>query len=134
MLRRSVLLALVGLAACEFPTEAPKWEQTWVVPGESITVSVAELLPTGVDLTTDSSAFSTTAPGSSLSFSLSEMCGSACDIANGFEQGKQNRELAGLLGWELAVQDGCAEEGEEGRQSGSANRASDQLGPGQSFG
>ncbi len=83
MVRRCVLLALVALAACEFPTEPPKWEQTWKVPGESITVSVAELLPTGVDLTADSSAFVTDAPGSSLGFSLGDLCGSACEAAHG---------------------------------------------------
>jgi hypothetical protein len=74
----------VALAACEFPTEPPKWEQTWKVPGESITVSVAELLPAGVALTADSSAFVTDAPGTTLSLSLTELCGSACEAAHGF--------------------------------------------------
>ncbi|MFO7894127.1 MAG: hypothetical protein R6U63_10345 [Longimicrobiales bacterium] len=85
MIRNSaVILALVALAACEFPTEPPKWDQTWVVAGESITVSVAELLPAGVRLSHDSTAFETDAPGTSISFSLAEMCGTACTTADGF--------------------------------------------------
>lgn len=84
MLRRLAILAFVGLAACEFPTEPPKWDQTWQVPGETVTVSVADLLPAGIDLTPDSSAFETDAPGTTIVLSLSEMCGGACDAANGF--------------------------------------------------
>ena len=36
------------LAACEYPTEPPILEQRWVVPIEETTLSVDELLPTGV--------------------------------------------------------------------------------------
>lgn len=83
MLRRSLLaLALVALAACEFPTEPPKWDQTWVVPAESISVSVAELLPDGVGLNADSTAFEADVPGTSISFSLADVC-SSCAVLNG---------------------------------------------------
>lgn len=83
MIRRSILaLALVGLAACEFPTEPPRWDQTWVVPGDSITVSVAELLPTSVGLSDDSTAFEAVTPATSGVFSLSQMC-PECSAFNG---------------------------------------------------
>jgi hypothetical protein len=79
MVRRTVVtLAAVGLAACEFPTEMPRWEQTWEVPGERITVSVAELLPAGVTISDDGASFVTDAPGTSLQLTLSEMCPTAC--------------------------------------------------------
>ena len=84
MLRKTATaLLFLGLAACEFPTEPPRWEQTWVVPGEEVSVSVAELLPTGIFISADSSAFVTTAPAASLQFSLANLCGSTCDPLNG---------------------------------------------------
>ena len=83
MLRRSVgLLALVGLAACDVPTELPRWDQTWVAPGETIEVSAAELID-DVDLNADSTAFVTETPSVSVQFSLVELCGSACSILDG---------------------------------------------------
>lgn len=83
MIRRSILaLALVGLAACELPTEPPKWDQTWVVPGDSITVSVAELLPASVQLNVDSTAFQATTPVTSAVFWLDRLC-PECSAFNG---------------------------------------------------
>jgi len=57
MRRRMVMLAFVAVVACDIPTEAPRWEQTWVVPGETVTISVADLLPVDVALSDDRSAF-----------------------------------------------------------------------------
>lgn len=85
MMRRCMaLLALTGagVAACDFPTEPPMWEQTWQVSGETIELSVAELLPAGVELNNDSTAFVAQAPGASVTFSLAEMC-PECSAANG---------------------------------------------------
>lgn len=50
------------------------WEQTWVVPGETIVVGVASLLPAGVTLSADSTAFVATVPGFDIDMSLGEMC------------------------------------------------------------
>lgn len=85
MIRRSVIVvAVVGLAAaCEFPTEPPRWDQTWVVPGAAIAVSVAELLPPGVGLNGDGTAFVTDVPGSSVQFSLNDMCPTTCAPLDG---------------------------------------------------
>lgn len=49
----SAALALVGLVAstgCDVPTEAPILEQRWILPVESTTLSVDELLPSGVSV------------------------------------------------------------------------------------
>ncbi len=73
---------LVAMAACDVPTSTPQWDQTWVVPAEDMSLSVAELLPSGVTLTGDSSAFVVNIDGMSDSFTLGEFC-SACVFLNG---------------------------------------------------
>lgn len=73
---------LVAMAACDIPTSAPEWDQTWVVPGEDMSMSVAQLLPSGVSLASDSSAFVVNINGMSDSFTLGEFC-SACVFLNG---------------------------------------------------
>lgn len=80
----AIALVVVGLAACEFPTEPPRWDQTWVVPVERIRIGVAELLPDGVTVSDDTSAFVTATPGASATLSLAEMCGAPCLLAAGF--------------------------------------------------
>ncbi|MFP4624738.1 MAG: hypothetical protein ACLFRX_11205 [Gemmatimonadota bacterium] len=85
-MRRSIgLLALLGVAgaACDLPTEFPRWDQTWVAPGETIQIGMAELLPAGVGVNEDTTAFVTEAPGASLTFYLEQMCGSACVLVDG---------------------------------------------------
>jgi hypothetical protein len=42
------LLAALTLGACEFPTEPPKLQPRFVLPGQSTTLRLAELLPSGV--------------------------------------------------------------------------------------
>lgn len=76
-------LALVALAACEFPTEPPRWEQTWVLPVDRIQISVAELLPDSVEINADTSAFVIRTPASAVELSLLDLCGDACLLANG---------------------------------------------------
>lgn len=89
MLRRIVvILVLAGVAACEFPTEPPTFEQVWVVPVERIAINVAELLPDGITLSDDSTAFEVQAPAASVSLSLLELCGNPCLLASGFEAPK----------------------------------------------
>ena len=85
MLRRSsVMLVLLALTACEFPTEPPKWEQLWVVPADSISVGVVtDLLPPEIRLNADNTAFLVDAPGTSVRFELAVICGSACQAIDG---------------------------------------------------
>jgi hypothetical protein len=83
MVRRTIfLLAVLSLAGCDFPTELPRWEQTWVVPVESVSIGVAELLPAGVTLNPAGSAFRATLPEVRVSTSLGELC-PACALLNG---------------------------------------------------
>ncbi len=86
MFRRRIMvlaaLAVAAWTACDIPTEPPMWEQTWVVPGETIVVGVASLLPAGVSLSADGTAFETTVPGFDLDVSLGEMCAD-CGPVNG---------------------------------------------------
>lgn len=77
-----IAAAFVAGAGCDVPTQPPEWDQTWVVPGEEITMSVGELLPGSVTLTPDSSAFDVTIDGVNFSQSLSTMC-PACGIIDG---------------------------------------------------
>lgn len=67
-------MLIMGLSACDVPTGIPRWETAWITPGQSTSVSVAELLPAGIGLTADSSAFVLEIAPASASFQLSEMC------------------------------------------------------------
>ncbi len=51
------LAVVAGQWACSIPTEPPKLDQEWIVPVAETTMDVAELLPAGVGLTNDQSAF-----------------------------------------------------------------------------
>jgi hypothetical protein len=76
-------LLSVGLAACEFPTEIPKWDTTWIVPADSTTIGVSSLLPASVTTTPNGSAFVLSVQPVSLSQSLGDLCGSACTPLQG---------------------------------------------------
>ena len=79
------LALLIGVLAvgCEYPTEAPAWDQTWVVPVDRIQVGVAELLPAGVNVNADSSEFLAQTPEASIQVDLATLCGTACVLASG---------------------------------------------------
>lgn len=77
------LVAVLLLTGCDFPTELPQWDQTWVVPVERIRIGVAELLPQGIELSPDSSVFLAETPEAILQVSLAELCGSPCVLATG---------------------------------------------------
>lgn len=80
--RRILVLAALAVGACDLPTQPPMWEQTWMVAGEAITLGVAEVLPPGVTVTPDGSAFETTVPGTGVVATLGEMCAD-CRAVNG---------------------------------------------------
>lgn len=90
MLRKSVITlgVLLGTWACEYPTELPRWDQTWVVPAERITLNAAEFLPTDIDVNADTTAFVTETPEASILLDLGELCGTACLLLDGFEAEK----------------------------------------------
>ena len=76
---RTARLVLTGLlAACEIPSEAPILQQTWIIPGDSATVSVAELLPSNVGLNVGRTAFTVTIPAPpTFNSTLGALCGQA---------------------------------------------------------
>ena len=76
-------LLTLGLAACEFPTELPKWDTTWVVPAENTTISVAKLLPSTIGTASDGSSFVLSLQPVTVSRTLGEICGAICTAANG---------------------------------------------------
>jgi hypothetical protein len=84
--RLSTLL-LVAASACDMPTKLPSWDQTWLIPGDSTTVGVSQLLPSTGEMSiatlNGQQVFSVnvTSPGT-FSQSLGQIC-SACAVANG---------------------------------------------------
>ena len=84
---RSSLVMLAVLAACDMPTRLPTWDQTWLIPGDSTTVSVSELLPATGEITMSSVAgqpvfaLDVAAPAT-FNRTLGQVC-SACAVANG---------------------------------------------------
>ena len=73
------LAIAAGLAACEYPTQAPRWQTQWQVPAESASLSVKNFLPAGVTVAAGGGAFvvAVPAPGS-VNTTLGAVCGAAC--------------------------------------------------------
>ena len=84
--RLSVLLLVVA-TACDMPTKLPSWDQTWLIPGDSTTVSVSELLPSTGEVSVSTLngqkvfALNVASPAN-FTRSLGQVC-SACAAANG---------------------------------------------------
>lgn len=73
---------LLGAAGCEFPTEAPKFENVFVVRAADLALSAGDLLPDSVTVRPDSSAFDIQTDTVSFSAKLGQMCPS-CGPAHG---------------------------------------------------
>ena len=68
-------LALLTLpAACEIPTELPRWEQRWIVPAGETELRVEALLPPGTTLNADSTLFLFLPDTLEFSRSLEDLC------------------------------------------------------------
>ena len=67
-------LLLAGISACDIPTGIPRWETTWITPGEEASVSVAELLPSGLTVNDDTTAFELTIDTVRATFELADFC------------------------------------------------------------
>lgn len=75
-------LSLFTLAACDVPTSAPINDMRWVVPSQSVTIAVSDILPAGVSVTSDNTGFAVAASTTSVTRALSQDC-PACAAANG---------------------------------------------------
>lgn len=75
--RRASLLALAGIvAACDIPSSAPIFQQTWVVPGDSITVPVTQILPSNIVLDGAGTGFLVVVPApAAFNSTLGALCG-----------------------------------------------------------
>ncbi|MDB4893263.1 MAG: hypothetical protein JWL61_5118 [Gemmatimonadetes bacterium] len=76
------LVLSLSSACVDIPSAAPIVEQRWVVPVETQRITVANLLPGGVAVTTDSSGFAISVPSAAISRTLAQDC-PACAAANG---------------------------------------------------
>jgi hypothetical protein len=78
------LVALASLVACDIPTGAPIYDTLWEVPGKNTSIAVTTILPSGVTLSPDNSAFQVTVSPSSVSInrSLGQDC-VVCNTLNG---------------------------------------------------
>jgi hypothetical protein len=81
LLRSAAVLAVVLAAgACEFPTEAPIFESHFVIPSETTTLQVNQLLPSSI--TVANGAFQLALTPATLNRTLGSMC-AACIPFNG---------------------------------------------------
>jgi hypothetical protein len=78
----ALCLATATLSACEFPTEIPQVDQRWIVPSQSTSIAIGSLLPAGVTIVPDSSAFAISIAPASVTRALSADC-AQCAAANG---------------------------------------------------
>lgn len=77
MLRPSRLIlpvALLALAACDIPSGVPNWDTTWNVPSQSLTLGVGQVLPAGVTVMADRSAFDVALAPVTVSQRLGDQC------------------------------------------------------------
>lgn len=80
LLRRSArgaaIASLAALAACDLPSAAPIFQQTWIVPVDSVTVGVADLVPDGVTLVAGTPpTLQVSTPSANISTTLADLCG-----------------------------------------------------------
>lgn len=78
-----ILIPAVALfAACDIPTELPKWNPEYAIELEGTTISVAQLLPASVTLANNNSAFSVAFQPVTFSRTLAQLC-PACGPLHG---------------------------------------------------
>lgn len=75
------LLLLAGVSACDIPTGIPRWETTWITPAEETSVSVVELLPAGLSVNGDTSAFVLSIDPVNDAWALSDFCAACPPVA-----------------------------------------------------
>jgi hypothetical protein len=67
--------ATAAVSACDIPTDLPRgWDTEWLVEASSTTVSVAQLLPTGIGVSGDGSAFTLNVSPVTFTRTLAGLC------------------------------------------------------------
>jgi hypothetical protein len=78
----AALAAVLTLGACDFPTEPPKLQPRFILPGQSTTLSLTQILPSGVTEVGTSFQLSI-APTAITARTLAEICGAPCVALHG---------------------------------------------------
>jgi hypothetical protein len=77
-----LVVSCASLIACDIPTAAPKWDVKFMVPSKGTSLSVGQLLPSSVIVTSDASAFQINLAPTTFSRTLGELC-PPCIAVNG---------------------------------------------------
>lgn len=80
--RLALGIGVVLLSACEVPTAMPHWDTTWALPVGTIELTPGSLLPDGIGITADESAFEVHVDGTDFGSHLSDFC-DECSLLNG---------------------------------------------------
>ena len=95
--------ALLVVAACDVPTELPRWDTRWVVPAENTALAVADLLPAGISVAPSGDVFEVELSPIAFSRSLQELC-VACGAVDGLTVPKPPFSIS--FGDEIRLPDG----------------------------
>jgi hypothetical protein len=79
---RALAASAVLLAACDIPSGLPNWDTTWNVPSQSLSVGVGQVLPGGVSIAPDGSAFLVSIAPVTFSERLGDDC-AECNVLAG---------------------------------------------------
>jgi hypothetical protein len=77
-----LLVAVLALSACDFPTALPRFAPRFVIPMDSTAIRVNEFLPAGVTAT--ETTFVLSLAPVSIQKSLGDMCGPPCQLLHGW--------------------------------------------------
>jgi len=83
----AALVAAVALTACEIPSGVPRWDTTWNVPSRTLTVGVAQVLPSGVTVAPDGTSFLVSVAPVTFTQRLASDC-AECASLSGFTAAK----------------------------------------------
>lgn len=71
---RFVSVVALLITACDLPTELPRWNATFAVPLEGISIPLTQMLPGGVDVSPDGTAFVISGGSYAAEYYLTNIC------------------------------------------------------------
>jgi hypothetical protein len=81
-MRAVAVIGVALIAACDIPTELPKWNPAFAVPLTGTSIAVAQLVPISLESAPDSSTFVMSPASASFPYALSTVC-PACAASDG---------------------------------------------------